>query len=112
MKGSILALAFLVCAPSLYADDSSAEVRTHVDRARAALAKHDLTQAGREYEEALKLDPRNVELLTAYGATLYGLGMAREATKDLDAALKLDPNQTTAEIFLGLSKSDLGQCGE
>jgi cytochrome c-type biogenesis protein CcmH/NrfG len=60
----------------------------------------------------LKLDPRNTEIYTALGMNLYGMGKSAEAAAALRAALSLDGTQSTAQLFLGLSKSGLGQCTE
>ncbi len=100
------------CASMLEAQNNSAEVQAHMARARQALAQHDLQRASQEYAEILKLDPRNAEIYTAQGTTLYALGRPAEAVKALESALQLDSTQTTAETFLGLSKSDLGRCRE
>lgn len=109
----ISALIVLVCCPPFArAQERNAEIQAHVQRAREALAGHDLQRASQEYAEILKLDPRNSEVYTAQGATLYALGKPAEATAALEAALNLDPAQTTAEVFLGLSKSDLGRCAD
>jgi tetratricopeptide (TPR) repeat protein len=54
---------------------------------------------------------RNAEISAAMdGVALYGLGRTRQAMEALQTALSIDPGQGTAELFLGLSKSDLGQC--
>ena len=90
----------------------SAEIQRRYQLAREALAQHDLQRASQEYAEILKLDPRNAEIYAALGMTLYGMGKPAEAVAALGAALNLDGTQTTAELFLGLSRSDLGQCAE
>jgi tetratricopeptide (TPR) repeat protein len=90
----------------------SAEIQRRYQLAREALVQHDLQRASQEYAEILKLDPRNAEIYAALGMTLYGMGKPAEAVAALGAALNLDGTQTTAELFLGLSRSDLGQCAE
>ncbi len=94
------------------AQDNSAEVQTHLGRARAAITAHDLQSASQEYAEILKLDPRNVEAYTGMGVTLYGLARPQEAATALQSALRLDANQITAQVFLGLSEAALGKCAE
>jgi tetratricopeptide (TPR) repeat protein len=109
------AMALLILAGSvsvLLGQTSSAEIQQHYQRAREALSQHDLQRASQEYSEILKLDPRNAEIYAAQGMTLYGMGKAAEAAAALRTALTLDSTQTTAELFLGLSESDLGQCSE
>ena len=102
----------LAYAVSALAQSRSAATEQHYQRARDALAAHDLQRASQEYAEILKLDPQNAEILTAQGMTLYGLGRPSEAATNLKAALSSNPGQTKAELFLGLSQADLGQCAE
>lgn len=109
----VLVLALVVIGAMLgYAQDDSAEIQTHLGRARTAITAHDLQSASREYAEILKLDPRNVEAYTGMGVTLYGLGKPTEAATALQSALRLDANQITAQVFLGLSEAALGKCVE
>ena len=108
----VLVLVWLGYATSVLAQSRSAAVEQHYQRARDALAQHDLQRASQEYAEILKLDPQNTEILTAHGMTLYGLGRASAATASLKAALSLNPGQSNVELFLGLSQADLGQCSE
>jgi predicted Zn-dependent protease len=68
--------------------------------------------AEREYNEILKLDPQNGQALTGLGILLYGAGKAQEAIQNLESALKYDPSEKRAEIFLGLSEAQLGRCAE
>ncbi len=105
-------LTVLCYAPSLLAQSNSSEIQAHYKRAREAIAQHDLERATQEYAEILKLDPRNADVHAAQGATLYGMGKPAQAATALQTALTLDPGQTSAELFLGLSKSDLGQCAD
>ena len=116
MFSSILATAVVLIwlgyATSVLAQSRSAAVEQHYQRARDALAQHDLQRASQEYAEILKLDPQNAEILTAHGMTLYGLGRASAAAASLKAALSLNPGQSNVELFLGLSQADLGQCSE
>lgn len=97
---------------ALLAQKNSAEIQAHYQRAREAIAQHDLQRATEEYAEILKLDPRNANVYAAQGVTLYGLGKPADAAIALQTALTLDPTQTSAEVFLGVSKSDLGQCAD
>lgn len=103
--------AFSLClvAPAS-AQDRTQEINAAIAQARLDLAHHDLQKAVQEYALILKLDPRNAEIYTADGVALYGLRKPNEASKALQTALAIDPNQSTAELFLGLSRFDLGQC--
>ena len=92
--------------------DQSAEVQSHLQSARNSLAAHDLQGASDQYAEILKLNPQSVEAYTGLGITLYGLGKPKQAVTALESASRLDASQTTAQMFLGLSKAALGQCLE
>jgi tetratricopeptide (TPR) repeat protein len=108
----VLVLILLGCTTSVLAQSRSVTVEQHYQRARDALAQHDLQRASQEYEEILKLDPQDVEILTAHGMTMYGLGKPSAAAASLKAALSLSPSQSKVELFLSLSQADLGQCTE
>ena len=95
---------------SLWAQDNQAKVQTHLQSARAALARHDLNAANSEYAEILKLDPANTQILVARGVVLYALGQPVEAIIPLRSALALDPASQQAEVFLALSLADSGNC--
>ena len=98
--------------PLGYAQDYKAEIEAHLQKARDAVAHHDLRAASEEYREVLKLDPKNAAIGTAFGITLYALGEPAQAIKPLQSSLAADPTQGDAETFLGLSLADLGQCRE
>lgn len=105
-------LLLLFSAVELAAQDRVALIQQHYQRAREALAQHDLQRASYEYAEILKLDPQNSEVSAAQGMTLYGLGKPAEAAAALKHALGLNPEQANVELFLGLAQSDLGQCDQ
>jgi tetratricopeptide (TPR) repeat protein len=88
----------------------SSEIRDHAQRARLALARNDLNSAEREYREILRLEPQNADAYSALGVALYGSGDLPEAAKALNNSLELDKSQKRAELFLGLTESDLGRC--
>jgi tetratricopeptide (TPR) repeat protein len=98
--------------PLGYAQGYKAEIEAHLQKARDAVAHHDLRAAIEEYREVLKLDPKNTAISTAFGITLYALGEPAQAIKPLQSSLAADPTQGEAETFLGLSLADLGQCRE
>src|SRR5439155_21893796 len=109
----VATVALALCPAATFAGQAGPEdVRGHSRRAREALAQHDLQRAVQEYAEILKLDPRNAEVHGAQGMALYGLGKPAEAASALQTALALDSGQAMAELFLGLSRADLGQCAE
>jgi tetratricopeptide (TPR) repeat protein len=92
------------------ADKNKAEIDVHLQRARAAISRHDLKTATDEYNEVLRFDPGNVEIMAARGIALYALGQPSDAAKSLRAAVSADPKRGEAEAFLGLSLADLGDC--
>jgi superkiller protein 3 len=102
----------LLRTPWIKADDVAAEIQRHENQARLALARNDLKGAEQEYRAVLKLDPKNAAVYAALGVALYGSGRPADAASALQSALHLDPGQTQAEVFLGLSDAGLGQCQE
>ena len=112
-KAALVVVALLVSTGGIgQAQQTPGEISTHLERAKNALGTHDLEDASREYAEILKLDPRNVEAYTGLGVSLYGMGKPKDAEVALQSALRLDESQTTAQVFLALSKAALGQCVE
>jgi tetratricopeptide (TPR) repeat protein len=63
------------------------------------------------YEEALKLDPKNVDASTDLGVSYYYTNRADQALKQFDYSLSLDPNHTKTllnqGIVLAFGKRDL-----
>src|SRR5947209_1328747 len=92
------------------AQTNKAEIDAHIQKAREAIARHDLKAAIDEYADVLKLDPGNVEVTVARGIALYALSDPAEAVKSLAAAVAADSTRADAETFLGLSLADLNQC--
>src|SRR5436305_9543231 len=88
------------------------EINAHIQRAREAIARHELKAADDEYANVLKLDPGNAEISAARGITLYALGRPAESISFLKSALSADPTLADAEAFLALSLADLTQCKE
>ncbi len=75
----------------------------------------ELMDAGR-YEEAIPIYrelvralPKNPGLITNLGLALEMAGRKRDATREFEAALKLDPHQATALLLLGTAHLDLGE---
>jgi tetratricopeptide (TPR) repeat protein len=48
------------------------------------------------YDKALAIDPKNVDVLTAKGLTLYNLQKYQEAIVWIDKALAIDPDNAYA----------------
>jgi tetratricopeptide (TPR) repeat protein len=113
MRARLLVLAFILTSlypPKINADDVAVEIQRHENEARLALGRNDLQQAVKEYQAILTLDSRNAAVYTALGVALYGSGRPTEAASALQTALRLDPGQRQAEVFLGLSDADTGRC--
>ena len=100
------------CVPSVRADETAVEIQKHAEQARLALSQNDLQRAVQEYQAILKLDPNNAYAYAALGVALYGSGKPADAESALKTALHLDPSQSQAEAFLGLSEADMGRCEE
>jgi tetratricopeptide (TPR) repeat protein len=95
-----------------FAQGNKDEINAHKQKARDAIARHDLKTANDEYANVLKLDPGNAEISAARGITLYALGRPAESISLLKSSLATDPTLGEAETFLGLSLADLTQCKE
>src|SRR3954466_3525043 len=95
-----------------FAQGNKDEINAHKQKARDAIARHDLKAADDEYANVLKLDPGNAEISAARGITLYALGRPAESISFLKSALSADATLGDAEAFLALSLADLTQCKE
>jgi tetratricopeptide (TPR) repeat protein len=109
----VVTMSFVVVSMVLAnAQDRTAEIQRDVEAAKRALGQNDLLQAEQEYGAILRLDPNNADVYTALGVALYGSGKLTEAVSALQTALRLDMAQKRADLFLGLSQADLGQCSQ
>jgi tetratricopeptide (TPR) repeat protein len=65
------------------------------------------------YDRALRLDPRNADVVTDRGTCFRNMGMADEAVAEYHRALKLDPSNQDALYNLGVvyshDKKDLAK---
>jgi tetratricopeptide (TPR) repeat protein len=109
---TFLPLGFILSIVPAHAQDRAAEIQQNVEAAQRALSQNDLVQAEQEYRTILRLDPNNANVYTALGVLLYGSGKLEEAVSSFQSALRLDMAQRRADLFLGLSQADLGQCGQ
>lgn len=87
-------------------------IEEHAENAKAALGRNDLKTAVQEYNAILALDPKNADVYTALGVALYASGKTTDAAAALQTALQLDPWQSRAELFLGLSQAEVGHCAD
>ena len=108
---TIAPLLLTCCTPSGQPQDAASEVQRHEKNAKTALDQNNLLQASQEYQALLRLEPKNADVYTALGVALYGSGKLSDAVTAFESALRLNPLQNRADLFLGLSEADLGQCG-
>jgi tetratricopeptide (TPR) repeat protein len=92
------------------AQDTSTEIQQHTAKVESALRANDLATAETEYRKIIALDPANGQAWTGLGILLYGEGKAGAAVSALNSALKINPQEDRADLFLGLSEADLGHC--
>lgn len=92
------------------AQDASGQIQQHREKVESALRAHDLATAETEYRTIIALDPSNDQAWTGLGVLLYGEGKAVEAVSALTSAMKINPREDRADLFLGLSEADLGHC--
>ena len=106
--GSGLALIFCC----MLSAQSVTPLQQHTLKAEEDLRVHDLAGAEHEYRAILALDPVNSEAWTGLGVLLYGSGRTQQAAEALQKALSFNPAAGRAELFLALSRADLGRCGD
>ncbi|MDE0158754.1 MAG: tetratricopeptide repeat protein [Candidatus Dadabacteria bacterium] len=71
--------------------------------------KKNIEKAMKDYDEAIKLDPRCTEAYNNRGSAKSHLGKHEEAIKDYDQAIKLDPQDGMTYYNRGKAKSSLGK---
>lgn len=74
---------------------------SHVAAARAAEQAGDFAVAEREYRRAIAVRP-SAEIYRRLGLLLHLQNKYREAIPQFEAALRLDPNEWAARLFLGM----------
>ena len=104
--GLMLITCSMVCAQS----SPETSVQQHAQKAEQDLLAHNLAGAEQEYRQMLTLDPLNAAAWTGLGVLLYGTGRPQMAEETLRKALGIDPSDSRAELFLALSRADLGEC--
>ncbi|MGB8011846.1 MAG: tetratricopeptide repeat protein [Terriglobales bacterium] len=76
---------------------------------KAALQEQQFDQAGKIYEQIVKLDPRSAEAHSNLGFALYMTGNYARAIAQLRRALELDPHLDRTQVLLALSYFDSGE---
>ena len=69
-------------------------------------------EAIKDFNEAIKLNPKYVVVFNNRGMSKYNLGQYDDAIKDFDEAIKLNSEEPTVFANRGISKYDLGQYDE
>lgn len=80
--------------------------------ARSAMQRGDFEKAIQAYTQLVKTSPHSARLQFQLGAAYYTAGDAREATKPLQEALRLNPKLTEARYFLGASLAETDHCSD
>ncbi len=79
---------------------SAEELSGMLDEARAALEAEEHKRVVEILDEFALYSPEDPDMLRMRGAALFELGRLEDAIKDLDAALKADPDHADAELRL------------
>lgn len=78
-------------------------------------AKHDLgrdEEAIKDFNEALRLDPKSVTTYINRGIVMGMLGRNEEAIADFNEAIRLQPNSAAAYCYRGVAQHNLGRLEE
>lgn len=92
-----LALAFFL--PHLA---GAQNVQAYIDQGIENSQKGNYDQAIKDFNQALKLKPRDPTLITYRGVVYYAKGQTDMATKDFNQALEIDPKFGRAHYQLGM----------
>jgi len=110
---SLLEASRAVFVPAAYADgEFSARYRAYQAKVRAgkeALDKKDYQSAIEHYSKSIEMSPFEAMLYVNRGIALYQSGKMKEAEKDFDTALVLDPRMVNALSYRGLCREKLGK---
>jgi tetratricopeptide (TPR) repeat protein len=87
-------------------------VRSHYDKAQAALGRGEYETAAAEFRAILSLEPNRAEIHANLGTVYYALARYKEASAAFRKALELKPALRGAEAFLGMSEARQGRLRE
>ncbi|MBZ5681901.1 MAG: tetratricopeptide repeat protein [Acidobacteriia bacterium] len=107
-RATLLMVLALAAAAAQTAIPKASPVRTHLQRAQAALTAHDTETATQEFRAVLTLDPRNAEAHVNLGVIAFSQGDVRTASEHLRKALAIQPSLTQAQALLGICEKRLG----
>lgn len=89
--------------------DGSYDHQGHIERGTGfdIISAHDL--ARREFDAAIKLQPRNARAYFSRGVSGVAAGNFEAALRDLDTAIALEPNYSFAHLLRGRANFHLGR---
>jgi tetratricopeptide (TPR) repeat protein len=102
-----LATLLAVFAPLLFAQSS--ELIDQSNRARDLMASGKYEEAIPIYRALVKAVPGNAGLITNLGVACHMAGHEKEAVTEFTKALKLDPHNVPAQLYLGYAYLSLGE---
>src|ERR1700744_4828559 len=97
---AIAAAAAAACWPARALQRSTSEATTLKQQAHSALANGQWDAAIQDYEKAVALDPKEVELRVELGAVLMKAGRLPDSIATFQEALHLAPHNLAAELGL------------
>lgn len=86
--------------------------KAHKDLAIIYLNKRLFKYAEEEFQEAMKLQPNDFEIIFEYGNYLYSVSKNTEAERYYTEALEIEPDNVLALTFMALNKLILNQLDE
>jgi lipopolysaccharide biosynthesis regulator YciM len=98
----IAMLCSAACSQSRSAIAKSPGIKTHLQRAEAALRSNDPETATREFGAVLTLDPKNAEAHANLGVMAFFRGDCETASVNLREALSAAPSLAKAQALLGI----------
>ena len=106
-RGLLVVCALVVLSCPLHAQSDDAVQESH--RAKDLMAAGKFEEALAVYRDLVRAVPNNSGLITDLGLALDMAGYKREAVREFEASLKLDPHQVPVWLFLGTAYLDLGE---
>jgi protein O-GlcNAc transferase len=107
LRGILILLAAAALVLPARAESSSAE--EHAERARKAIARHDLKAAESDLRQAIALAPQSAEYLATMGVVLGMEQRLQESDDYFEKALSLDPKDAATRRNLAWNQFELGQ---
>jgi tetratricopeptide (TPR) repeat protein len=86
----------------------AARIHDHLHKAAAYLKTNDLTDASREFDAVLALDPKNAEAYANLGVIAFFQGDYQKASQHLRKALAVDPSLLKTQALLAICQRRLG----